>query len=404
MEGVKPVKQKYLGKWGVVGLVSILGMTVPASMDMYLPAVPTMTGVFSAQVSEVNLTLVLFFMFLAVGIIFSGPLSDRYGRRPVLITSLLTYIAFSLLCAAAPSLWVLILARIFQALGAGGMMSVSTALVKDCFDGKVREVVLSIVQGMTVIAPMASPVAGAAILSVASWRETFLVLAIIGGVCLVGALLMTETLPQDERLREGMAGSLARIVTVAKNKSFAWYLIVVSLLMAPFMAYISVSSYVYIDLFGLNEKTYSFYFAINATTALLGPPIFLLLRRFMSQKGVTHFCLAIGAVSGALVLFAGKTSPLVFMLSFIPFNVIGSAIRPGSTSVLLEQQKNDTGSASSLLNAAQTVFGSVGMVFGTLQWGDFITGLGICILTFTFLSIAAWAALLRSGVKVKGLK
>ncbi|MBP2019067.1 DHA1 family bicyclomycin/chloramphenicol resistance-like MFS transporter [Symbiobacterium terraclitae] len=399
-----PVEQRYLRKAGLVMLITVLNMTAPLSTDMYLPSFPTMMAYFGVQASVLNLTLVGFFFFFAVGMLLFGPFSDRFGRKPVLVAGLGVYIAACLLCAGATSVWQLILFRILQALGAGCMVSVSTALVKDCFSGRLRGTILATIQSMSVVAPMLAPVIGALIVQYASWRTTFLVLSGISLLSLTAALFLQEPLRPEARLRGGVWSSLARLFVVARNRSFIRFLAIVGLIPTGFMAYIAVSSYIYIDFFGLSESAYSFFFATNAAISVLGPLTYIRINGRVAPRKLITAGLSLTLGGGLAVLLAGRLAPLAFLLSFMPFTFGSSLMRPIATDILLNQQETDTGSAASLINFGNTVMGSLGMVLGTLPWPTFVTGLGTIAAGASLIALAGWFLLLRSDVPLSGVK
>lgn len=390
------VEQKYLGKIGLIFLIAVMNMAPPLSIDMYLPALPNMTDYFSASAGVVNITLVGFFFFFALGILFLGPISDKYGRKPVLLFGLVFYFVFSGLCAVAVSIWQLIIFRVFQAIGAGCMVAVSTALIKDSFSGKFRDTVLAVVQAMSVIAPMVAPILGAFILKFASWRATFWVLAVIALICLVATLLLEETLDKEERYNGSVFSALGRLLVVGRNKDFSGFLIIVSLLAAPYMAYIAICSYVYIDYFGLSEGKYSIFFAINSAISILGPLAYIKVNGKLTPIKIMKLCFIIAGISGVGILLFGKISPLVFLVAFLPFTFVESGIRPFSTSILLDMQEGDTGSASSLINFIQSLLGSIGMMIGAIPWANYISGLGIIMLSFTAVSILCWILFIKT--------
>lgn len=183
-----------MNKRFIIVLIAFMNMIVPLSLDMYLPAVPHMTAAFNTTESTVNLTLVGFFFFMAIGTLIFGPLSDKYGRRGLLVAGTLVYTIFSAACALATSIWLLIIARVLQALGAGCMVAISTAMIKDCFDRRTRNTILAVVQAMAVIAPMLAPIVGAFIVTHAGWRATFAVLAVLGAGCTISLVFLKETL------------------------------------------------------------------------------------------------------------------------------------------------------------------------------------------------------------------
>lgn len=395
--------QKYLGTKGLILLISLMGMFIPLSIDLYLPAMPEMSTYFQTTSLMVNLTLLAFYFFFAVGIILFGTFSDKYGRKPILFICLSFYMTGSLLCAFAGTIHSLIGFRIIQALGAGGVMAISTALVKDCFEGKLKSKILAVVQAMGVLAPMIAPIAGALILRVANWRVTFVVLAVIGLLTFFGVLLFQETLRTEERYHGTITGSLKQLLVVGKNKGFSSFLFITALIAAPYMAYITMSSYIYQSVFLLNAQSYSYYFAVNSGLAVLGPILYIQSIGKLSPKRFTWFCFTIACVSGLCVFLFGNFSPLVFLLCFVPFTLVEGAIRPFSTDILLEQQKEDVGAASSLINAIHTILGSVGMALGSLRWENMIHGLGILMIGMTAAALIIWLLVLKRKVAIKGI-
>lgn len=398
------VQQRYLGKAGLIALITVLNMTAPLSTDMYLPSFPTMIEEFAVSARVLNLTLVGFFLFFAVGMLLFGPFSDRYGRKPVLVAGLGLYLAASLACAAAAGIGQLILFRVIQALGAGCMVSVSTALVKDSFDGRLRGTVLATIQSMSVIGPMLAPIIGAFIVQYASWRTTFLVLAGISACSLTAAMFLEEPLPPAARLRGPVLGSLTRLLVVARNPSFTSLLLIIALIPAGFMAYISVSSYIYQDFFGLSETAYSLFFATNAAASVLGPVTYIAINKRVPARAIITAALSLALLGGLAVLAVGRLAPLLFLLAFLPYSFSSSLLRPVATDTLLNQQDSDTGSASALIHFGNTAMGSLGMVAATLPWPDFVTGLGTLAAGCALLALLGWGWLLLSSIPLRGIK
>lgn len=398
------VEQKRLGMPGLVALITVLNMTAPLSTDMYLPSFPTLIEYFDTSKTMLNYTLVGFFFFFAVGMLLFGPFSDRYGRKPVLVAGLAVYAVSSLFCASATSVWQLVVFRVVQALGAGCMVSVSTALVKDCFDGQLRGTILATIQSMAVVAPVLAPNIGSLILKFASWRATFVVLCCISTLLLVAACLLDEPLAPENRQQGSMLGIVSRMIAVGKNRSFTGFLSIVALLPVGFMAYISVSPYIYVEFFGLSESAYSLFFGANAAVSVLAPLTYIRLSARTQPRRLITLSLGVALCSGAAILLAGRLAPLVFLLTFMPFTFSSGLIRPLATNILLNQQETDTGSASALINFGNTVMGSLGMTLGTLPWPDVITGLGVLTAGASALALCGWFLFQRSSVELKGVK
>ena len=365
-------------------------MFIPLSTDMYLPALPSMGEYFDASTQLVGMTLTVFFFVFAVSIVLFGPMSDKYGRKPILLAGTLIYTAASLTCALSADIYMMLIGRFFQALGAGAVITVATVIIKDCFRGELMTRILAITQALAVIAPMAAPIIGGLLLNFTSWRGAFFLLTFLGAINFVAACLLSETLPVEKRYQGSVIGSLSLLWILSKNRRFMWVLAMFSLLAAPYMAYLSVSSFVYIEYFALTAQKYSLFFAINSAAAMLGPLLYLKLKRRMSTVALLKFCFAVSLGAGLAVTSIGHWDAVFFLVAFLPFTIIESAVRPFGMDILLNQAKENAGTASSMINFVQTLFGSIGMMLGTMPWSNFIDGLGIIILASVGLAAIIW--------------
>lgn len=388
--------QRRLGQAGLIVFIILANTIIPFSIDMYTPAVPSLPGYFGTTEQMVNFTLMGFFFVLTIASLLFGPVSDRFGRKPVLVGSLVAYTAGGILCAIAPSIGALIAARLVQALGAGALMAVSMALVKDCFVESRREQMIAIIQVLSVVGPVIAPLVGGILLQFFSWRASFVALAIFGATCLVLALLYEESLPEDERNDGGIIATLGGLVTVGRNKAFTVLLLTVALFNVAFSAYLAVGSYIYIDFFGTTPQQYTYFFAVTAAFTALGPFIWMKARTRTTPRRFTHVMIALGFAASFILLAVGESSVFVFCGALILFATIQSAIRPYTTNILLSQQKGDTGSASSLIGFTVSMFGVVGMSVIVAPWPTYIFGIGAIMLVCTTLSCILWVILLHS--------
>lgn len=382
------VQQKSLGKKGFIVYIAFLGAFVPLSTDAYLPALPKMVQHLNTTANMINLTLVLFFIFYAVGILFWGPLSDKYGRKPILMIGMVLYTGASMLCMFAPNVHLLIAFRILQSIGCGAATAVSTAMIKDAFDGKERVRTLAIVQTMSTTSPIVSPVIGAIVLNFMSWRGVFGLFTVVGVISLLLGFLLQETLHQKSDVH--VLKTIARLGIVAKNTSLTSLLLVFAILQIPFLGFITSSAFIYIEGFGVSEKIYSYFFAANAIFLLLGPLVYLGLNRMFSYRTIISMGYLIILLSGLSVMIFGGRGPIVFCLLLIPASLFANAIGPPRMSLMLEQVEGDTGSAVSLISSAQMVFGCLGMFMMPFASGFRIQFLGGTYFIVGLLSVIGW--------------
>lgn len=169
------------------------------------------------------------------------------------------------------------------------------------------------------------------------------------------------------------------------------------------MGYIAMSSYIYVDVFGLSEQLYSYFFAANAALSMIGPMLYVRFMTGFDKKKFALTCFALYAICGIFIVVLGGNAPFLFWLGFAPFSLVGTITRPFGTNIMLDQQSGDTGSASSLINGVATVLGSIGMMCAAM-WGNIVAGLGIMICLTGIVSILGWLLLMRSSVPCRGVK
>ncbi|NLG10824.1 MAG: multidrug effflux MFS transporter [Coriobacteriaceae bacterium] len=396
--------QEHLGPIGLIILLVAGSLACPISLDMYTPAIPQMTTFFDTDATTVNATLFGYFLFFTISMLIFGPLSDKFGRKPILLLGTVMFTIAGALCAISTTIEMLITARAIQALGGGAMNAVVNAIVKDTFLPEKRELALSAIQVMFLLGPVIAPLAGAFILMGSNWRMIFWVLSGFGLLCLALVLLFQETLPIKERYVGTLAGSIGQLAVVAKNRGFTIFLTVTALFSLPFMAYIAAASHIYITFFGLSEIEYSLYFSSAALFTAAGPFIWLLASRFVSARRFTTIMLILAVLSGVAMLVVGQSTPWFFCLTILIFIMIESCIRPYTTNILLSQHQDEAGATSSLINVFHNVACTLGMALAVLPWSNYIIGIGVLIIVSIIIAILTWIMLLRSHIPLFGIK
>lgn len=380
--------QPVLGKTGMLFFLVIISAFPPLTIDLYLPALPQMVEVFNTDQSMVNLTLSSYFVTYAVGLLFWGPLSEKFGRKPILLIGLASYMVASVICAMTNSIEQLIGARIFQAFAGSAITVIATAIVKDLYDGREREKIMATIMSLVIIAPMVAPVFGAFLLKIASWRMMFVTLAIFGAFASVLAFCYRETL--EIKYQGSMFRSWGRMGVVMRNRSFVKLLVIFSITPMALMGFLAAGSYIYINDFGLTEQQFSYAFAFNALCASFGPTIYMKLSyRIPVQKVITG-CFALLALAGIFTLTIGDLSPWFFMFIAAPATLMAIIMRVPGTNLMLNQQDHDTGSAVALIQFFSMICGSLGMVLVSIRPDSLIENLGFIQLSVGTLGGLMW--------------
>jgi DHA1 family bicyclomycin/chloramphenicol resistance-like MFS transporter len=344
----------------VLALLTALG---PLSTDMYLPSLPGIAADLGATTAGTQLTLSAFLVGFAVGQFVYGPVSDRVGRRPVLLFGIALFALASLACTFAPSIETLVVARFVQALGASGPIVLARAIVRDLYEGPRAGRELSRMSTIMGVVPAAAPVLGGLLHEVLGWRSTFAA-CILFGLALGTVVFMR--LPETIRARSREPLSFLAILrgfrTLLAHPTYRLYVTFSSLAYGGLFAFISGSSFVLQRHYGLAELPYAFSFAFVVLGFMGGTT---LAQRLVPRRGLDG---TIGA--GVAALAGGGVGMLVLVLAGTPTSLavtgpmtlyamgVGLTM-PQSMASAMGPFPDRAGAASSLLGMCQMTFAAV---------------------------------------------
>lgn len=395
-----PIGNRQLRPSVMIVLILLLGMFGPISTDMYLSALPTMVVELNTNESTLNITMYGFILGMALSILLLGPLTDRFGRRVPLILSMVEYTATTLACAFVEDIHILIVLRILQSIGSGLAIAVSTALVKDCFNGATMGRVLTLTAILGVLGPILSPVIGAGLITLWGWRSTFIAPAMVSLLCLAISFFMPETLPHNQKSEGSVPALLRNMGRLCMDRGLFLNVMAICIPTMAFMAYLSISSYIYVDMFGLTPNTYT---AVLAITLVISVMVMMALERIRSMGSKNRrlgLYLIMGIVSAALMLTVGHENWFTFFIAYLFICSVCMSIRPWGFEIVLSSREGDSGALSSLLNFMFFMVGCIGMLSSTLPiWPDHITAMGSIILISIILFGIFWALMPRTGTK-----
>ncbi|GLK66548.1 multidrug effflux MFS transporter [Hansschlegelia plantiphila] len=349
-----------------LALTAVLAMLTavgPLAIDMYLPSLPHLTRALGASPTQGQLTLSAFLVGFAAGQVVYGPLSDARGRKPVLMASLTLFTFGSALCALAPTIETLIVARFLQALGGAGPVVLARSIVRDLYSGPRAARELARMATILGLIPAVAPLIGGVLESAFNWRATFVLLTLLlGGEMLIVAAFLPETI----RLRAVGAVTprsvAASYAVLLRHKGFLTYLGLTAIAFAGLFAYISTSSFILQSIYGLSEIAYGAAFAIGVIgyvggTLAAGPLVRL--RGLDGAIGVGSAAVALGGLLMlALVLFGPQTPAAIVGPMMVYMFGVG-LVMPQSMACALQPFPERAGAASSLVGFAQMTFGAI---------------------------------------------
>nr|WP_255566774.1 multidrug effflux MFS transporter [Iamia sp. SCSIO 61187] len=382
----------------MLGAMVALG---PLTIDMYLPALPDIETDLGTTAAAVQLTLTGTLVGLALGQLVVGPLSDALGRRTPLVAGTLLHVAASLLCLVAPTIAVLGALRVVQGVGAAATAVVTMAIVRDLYSGDAAALLLSRLMLVLGVAPVLAPSLGGAVLGWTSWRGVFGILAVVGLVLAVlGATSLPETLP-PERRRAGTPASIGRAYrSLLRDRTFVGLVLVAGFSMAAMFSYVSGSSFVLQDEFGLSEQQFGVVFGLGAVFLIGGTQLSArLLRRWTSAQILLRALVGAAVAAAVLVVVAvadvgglvGVLVPLWLVLGFT-----GTAM-PSAPALALSRHGEAAGTAAALLGAVRFGVGAAAAPFVGILGNDAVA-MGTVILVGMVLAVAAMVVVAREVV------
>ncbi len=338
----------------LLGALTAIG---PLSIDMYLPAFPAVERDMQAMPGAVEYTLSSFFIGMAFGQLFYGPLSDRFGRRRPLMAGLALYTLASVGCAYAPNVGLLTGLRFFEALGGCAGMVITRAVVRDRCGARDSARAFSLLILVMGLAPILAPLLGGAVAAWLGWREIFLLLALYG---VVGLLAVYYGLPETHDTRHEPPLRIARVMEdygrLLKSRSFIGYTLAGGLAFAGMFAYIAGSPFVLIQLHGIPAVDFGWLFGLNALGFVVASQLNARLLRRHSLTRLLHHAVWLPAFAGcvlALASFQGWLSLPLTLAGFFAYVASLGFIGPNATAAALATHGQQAGTASALMGALQ---------------------------------------------------
>jgi DHA1 family bicyclomycin/chloramphenicol resistance-like MFS transporter len=344
----------------ILGALSAIG---PLSIDMYLPALPTITREMLSAPAQVQLTLTACLIGVSVGQVVAGPLSDVRGRRGPLIVGVAGYALASLLCAFAPSVPVLVGTRLLQGVLGGAALVIVRAVVRDLYDGARIARIFATLMLVSGLAPILAPVLGAQLLSVTSWRGVFVLLTGAGLVLLAAVLFgVRETLPAGERNGGGLGHTARTFWALLRDRSFMGSALTAGLAFAAVFAYVSGSPFVLQGVYGASPQQFSLVFGLNALGLTVMAQVGGRLSGRVAPVRLVSIGLCVALAGCALLLVAAVTGlGLGGVVAGLFLTMCGQGlVMPGTGALALAGQPHQVaGSASALLGVLQFALGAV---------------------------------------------
>ncbi|WP_432546441.1 multidrug effflux MFS transporter [Kineococcus sp. SYSU DK004] len=370
----------------------------PLTIDMYLPALPTIVTDLETTEAAVQLTLTGTLVGLALGQLVIGPLSDALGRRRPLLAGTALHVLASLLVVLAPNIAVLGALRVLQGVGTAAGAVIALAIVRDLYTGRAAATMLSRLFLVIGAAPVLAPTIGGEVLRFTSWRGIFVLLAVYGVLLLaVGGRALRETLPPEARSPLRLGATLTTYRGLLRDRTYLGLVLVAGLSMAALFSYVAGAPFVYQGQFGLDQQQFGLLFGAGAVWLIGATQLNPLVLRRSTPAQVLLASVLTGLLAGVVLLVLAVTSTGGLLGVALPLWAVlfsaGLAL-PNAPALALSRHGEAAGSAAALLGAVQFGVGAlVSPLVGVL--GNDARAMGVVVVAALALGAAVLVLLVR---------
>lgn len=364
-------------------LISILSSVAPMGVDTYLPSIPEIAKYFDVNIHKVELSLSIFLIGFAIGQIFGGLISDRYGRRVGSIVGLLGYALFSFLIIFSSSIYELWIYRFLEAFFGGITVVNATAAVRDRFSGQEAAKVFSLIGMVRSLAPLLAPVFGAAIIHFFPWEGIFVFLTIYA---LIVAFFIYKDLPESfTYTKQNIIESYKLVLT---HKKAMKAMLVLAISFGAFFIIIAKTSYIYIEYFGIKTDYFPLFFGINFIILIAMIKVNVNLLKTYEAKNIAKYATLIQFCVGIIFLLIHKDMNLILTVIIIASYMSMMAFIFGNCmSLAIEHFSKNAGVASGVIGVLQ--FG-LGALISSIALNFDNNGFFVIAFSITFLSIISF--------------
>lgn len=349
----------------IILLGCLIGLT-PLAIDMYLPSMPAIAAELQASPQAVQWTVSIYMLFFALPQLFFGPLSDAMGRRFAIFCGLGLFLAGSVLCALAPSIEILLLARALQGTGSAAISVTVPALVKDRFSGPEYTRTVGFIMMVMAVAPLVAPIAGGVIFAVGGWRSIFWVLLAIAAIStLVFARAVAESLPHERRSALNLRRLSRNYRILFTDRHAVGLGLCVGSMVAGLMAFIAGSPFVFIEVYGVAPEYYGFLFGINVLAMMILTYVNNRLIHLYNNAKLLMGCVCLVVIASFyLAVLTGIQSPPLWMvlLGSVLFIANLGMLTANIQVILLSRFSQIAGATSAMLGSLRFGVGSLGAV------------------------------------------
>lgn len=375
-----------------VVFIAIIGAFSSLVNDMYLPTIPSMMKEFHTTPSMTQMGISMAMIGMGLGSVLWGSASDHYGRKPILIGSLIIFVIATALSLFSRNITFFIICRLFQGLGAGGAMVLSTSIPADVYMGRQLAKLMAIVGAINGVAPALGPVVGGFMADWVGWHGIFVVLLVVGVVMTFWTTHYTETLPPARRLKaQSLKGYVKAYRSLFANGRFMLYVTIKAVAIGLLYAYISSAPFIIQTHYGFSAMTFGLIFGGNALAMSIGSSLALKFKVMKQAMVVGCFGMFVFAVAEAFVMWH-ETPFIYYELCAIPMLLFSGMIFSSANTLSMEVGRDEAGTASAILSVVKYAFAAV--VSPLVGLGNIFHSTAIAYVAVTSVAVVlAWRAI-----------